>query len=71
MEEFDEVDFKSINKERKKLEKMSSDKYWNEYNGDWKNYLSDVFKYDDEVKPYVKEERVVEVTETHPFGKWI
>jgi hypothetical protein len=71
MEEFDEVDFKSINKERKKLEKMSSDKYWNEYKGDWKNYLSNVFKYDDEVKPYVKEERVVEVTETHPFGKWI
>ena len=71
MEEIEEIDFQSINKARKKIEKYSSDKYWNEFGGDWKNYLSNAFKYEDEVQPYIKEERLVEVTETHPFGKWI
>lgn len=73
MEEFEEIDYQSITNNRKQLEKFSSDRYWNEFNGDWKAYLTDVFKYDTENKSIDKPFRtkvVVEETE-HPFGNWI
>lgn len=73
MEEFEEIDYQSIANNRKQLEKLTSEKYWNEYKGDWKRYLEDVFKYDDEPKSADKPFRVkIEFVEKpHPFENWI
>ena len=73
MEEFEEIDYKSITENRKQLEKLTSDRYWNEYKGDWKSYLEDAFKYDDEPQSQPKPFRVmVEIKEKpHPFVNWI
>ena len=67
--EFDEIDYKSISKSRRLLEKFSVDRYWNDFNGDWKAYLTDVFKYDDEPKSVDKPFRLkVEIKEkVNPF----
>ena len=67
--EFDEIDFKSISQSRRLLEKFSVDRYWNDFKGDWKAYLTDVFKYDDEPKSVDKPFRLkVEVKEeVNPF----
>lgn len=71
MEEFEDViDYRSISTERKQLERLTSDKYWNEYNGDWKAYLTDVFKHDDIPQPFQKKD-LVTPTNQHPFNKWI
>jgi len=69
MEEFEEIDYQSISKSRRLLEKISVDRYWNEFKGDWKAYLTDVFKYDDEPKSVDKPFRLkVEVKEeVNPF----
>ena len=73
MEEFEDIDYKSITENRKQLEKLTSDRYWNEYKGDRKRYLEDAFKYDDEPQPQPKPFRVmVEIKEKpHPFVNWI
>lgn len=73
MEEDFEFDFKSIVNEKKQLEKLTSDRYWNEFNGDWKAYLTDVFKYDTENKSVEKSFRTkLEIIEPpHPFVNWI
>jgi len=73
MEEFEDIDYKSVTENRKQLEKLTSDRYWNEYKGDWKRYLEDAFKYDDEPQPQPKPFRVmVEIKEKpHPFVNWI
>jgi len=67
--EFDEIDYKSISKSRRLLEKFSVDRYWNDFKGDWKAYLTDVFKYDDEPKSVDKPFRLkVEIKEkVNPF----
>jgi len=69
MEEFEEIDYQSISKSRRLLEKISVDRYWNEFKGDWKAYLTDVFKYDDEPKSVDKPFRLkVEIKEeVNPF----
>jgi len=69
MEEFEEIDYQSISKSRRLLEKFSVDRYWNDFNGDWKAYLTDVFKYDDEPKSVDKPFRLkVEIKEkVNPF----
>jgi len=69
MEEFEEIDYQSISKSRRLLEKISVDRYWNDFKGDWKAYLTDVFKYDDEPKSVDKPFRLkVEVKEeVNPF----
>jgi hypothetical protein len=69
MEEFEEIDYQSISKSRRLLEKISVDRYWNEFKGDWKAYLTDVFKYDTEDKSVDKPFRLkVEVEEkVNPF----
>jgi hypothetical protein len=69
--EFDEIDFKSISQSRRLLEKFSVDRYWNEFNGDWKAYLTEVFKYDTEDKSVEKPFRLSIPEKPHPFGKWI
>ena len=69
--EFDEIDFKSINQSRRLLEKFSVDRYWNEFKGDWKAYLTEVFKYDTEDKSVEKPFRLSIPEKPHPFGKWI
>ena len=73
MEEFEEIDYQSINRDRKQLERLTSDRYWNEFKGDWKSYLEDAFKYDTEVKSVDKPFRTKVVIEEpkHPFGNWI
>jgi hypothetical protein len=73
MEEFEDIDYKSVTENRKQLEKLTSDRYWNEYKGDWKRYLEDAFKYDDEPQSKSKPFRVmVEIKEKpHPFVNWI
>jgi hypothetical protein len=70
MEEEFEIDYKSVNKGRKQLERLTSDRYWNEYKGDWKRYLSDALGYDDIPQTYKKPEKV-EKKEIHPFDEWI
>jgi len=69
MEEFEEIDYQSISKSRRLLEKISVDRYWNEFKGDWKAYLTDVFKYDTEPKSVDKPFRLkVEIKEkVNPF----
>lgn len=69
MEEFEEIDYQSISKSRRLLEKISVDRYWNEFKGDWKAYLTDVFKYDTEDKSVDKPFRLkVEIKEeVNPF----
>ena len=71
MEEFEEIDYRSIGRERKQLEQLTSDRYWNEFNGDWKRYLEDVFKYDDEPKSASKPFRIIIPEKPHPFVNWI
>jgi hypothetical protein len=71
MEEFEEIDYQSINKNRKQLERLTSDRYWNEFNGDWKSYLEDAFKYDD-IPPSQPKPFTIKIKEKpHPFGNWI
>lgn len=69
MEEFEEIDYQSISKSRAQLNKFSVDRYWNEFKGDWKGYMSEVFKYDDEPKSVSKPFRLkVEIKEeVNPF----
>jgi hypothetical protein len=69
MEEFEEIDYQSISKSRRLVEKISVDRYWNDFKGDWKAYLTDVFKYDDEPKSVDKPFRLkVEIKEeVNPF----
>jgi hypothetical protein len=69
MEEFEEIDYQSISKSRRLLEKISVDRYWNDFKGDWKAYLTDVFKYDTEDKSVDKPFRLkVEIKEeVNPF----
>lgn len=69
MEEFEEIDYQSISKSRRLLEKISVDRYWNEFKGDWKGYMSEVFKYDTEDKSVDKPFRLkVEIKEkVNPF----
>ena len=69
MEEFEDIDYQSISKSRRDLNKVSVDRYWNEFKGDWKAYLTDVFKYDTEDKSVDKPFRLkVEVEEKiNPF----
>ena len=69
--EFDEIDFKSISQSRRLLEKFSVDRYWNEFKGDWKAYLTEVFKYDTEDNSVEKPFRLSIPEKPHPFGKWI
>ena len=71
MEEFEEIDYQSITQNRKQLEKLTSDRYWNEYNVDRKAYLEDAFKYDDEPKSVSKPFRIIIPEKPHPFGNWI
>ena len=71
MEEFEEIDYKSVTENRKQLEKLTSDRYWNEYKGDWKRYLEDAFKYDDEPKSQPKSFTIKVKEKPHPFGNWI
>jgi hypothetical protein len=71
MEEFEEIDYQSITQNRKQLEKLTSDRYWNEYNGDWKAYLEDAFKYDDEPVGFKKPFRMEIKLKPHPFSEWI
>ena len=67
--DFEEIDYKSVNESRRMLERFSTDRYWNEFNGDWKAYLTEVFKYDDEPKSVDKPFRLkVEIKEkVNPF----
>ena len=69
MEEFEEIDYQAISKSRAQLNKFSVDRYWNEFKGDWKGYMSEVFKYDDEPKSVDKPFRLkVEIKEeVNPF----
>ena len=69
MEEFEDIDYESIAKSRRDLNKVSVDRYWNEFKGDWKAYLTDVFKYDTEDKSVDKPFRLkVEIKEkVNPF----
>jgi len=73
MEEFEEIDYKSITQNRKQLERLTSDRYWNEFKGDWKAYLEDAFKYDEHQTPQLKPfTNKIEIKENpHPFGNWI
>ena len=69
MEEFEEIDYQSISKSRAQLNKFSVDRYWNEFKGDWKGYMSEVFKYDTEDNSVDKPFRLkVEIKEeVNPF----
>ena len=69
MEEFEEIDYQAISKSRAQLNKFSVDRYWNEFKGDWKGYMSEVFKYDTEDNSVDKPFRLkVEIKEeVNPF----
>ena len=61
MEEFEEIsksECDAISKSRKQLMKISSDRYWNEFKGNWESYLKDAFKYDTEDKSVPKPFRI-------------
>ena len=66
-DDFEEIDFKSIREQRKQLERLTSDRYWNEFKGDWKGYLNDTFKYEEEPQPYVPQPKVEIKEEVNPF----
>ena len=67
--DFEEIDYKSVNESKRMLERFSTDRYWNEFKGDWKAYLTEVFKYDTEDKSVDKPFRLkVEIKENvNPF----
>lgn len=70
MEEFEDIDYKSISRDRKQLDRLTSDRYWSEYRGDWKAYLTDVFKHEDTPQPFqqtIIKSKIVK----HPFDEWI
>ena len=71
MEEFEEIDYKSISRDRKQLERLTSDRYWSEYKGDWKAYLTDAFRWDDEPPSQPNPFSVKIKEKPHPFGEWI
>jgi len=67
----DGIDFSSIQRDRTELQRLSSDRYWDEFNGDWKSYLQDVFKYDDAPPSVEKPFRIKVKEKEHPFVNWI
>lgn len=67
----EEFDFNTFNNQRKKIESLSAEKYWNEYNGDWKRYLDDVFKWDKSIPEYKEPLKVNDDTSHNPFSRWI
>lgn len=73
MEDELELDLHIYKNQKKQLERLTSQRYWNEYNGNWKGYLTDVFKYDDIPTPFVKENKPIKIIkkEIHPFNEWI
>lgn len=70
MDEFDEIDLTEYKNQRNQLTKLSVDRYWNEFKGDWKSYMNEVFKWDDKPMGYVKPVYVPK-KEIHPFDIWI
>ena len=70
MEDFEGIDLTEYKNQRNQLTKLSVDKYWNQFKGDWKSYMSEVFKWDDIPKEYVKPVYVPK-KEIHPFETWI
>lgn len=44
MEDFEEIDLSEYKNQRNQLYKLSVDRYWNEFKGDWKSYMNEVFK---------------------------
>ena len=67
----EEFDYQIISDQRKQLESLTSDRYWNEYKGDWKRYLEDAFKWDDTPIGFDKPFRMEIKLKPHPFAKWI
>lgn len=70
MDDF-EFDYQELSNQKKQLEKLTSDRYWSEYKGDWKRYLTDAFKWDDTPISYDKLFRAEVKIKPHPFHKWI
>ena len=70
MEDFEEVDLTEYKNQRNQLTKLSVDRYWNEFKGDWKSYLDYVFQWDDKPMGYVKPVYVPK-KKVHPFEKWL
>ena len=67
----EDIDWSSIQENKTQLQRLSSDRYWNEFNGDWKAYLDDVFKWDDPPQSVDKPFRLKVKEKEHPFVNWI
>jgi hypothetical protein len=71
MEDFEEVDLTEYKNQRNQLIRLSLDRYEKVFKRNWKVYLADVFKFDDEPMEYVKPLPLVAKKKTHPFEKWV
>ena len=71
LNDYDSIDYKSISKSKRALEKYSTELYWDKFKGDWKAYMNEVFKYDTEDYSQPKPFRITIPEKPHPFGKWI
>lgn len=71
LSDYTTIDYKSISKSKRTLEKYSTERYWGEFKGDWKAYMNEVFKYDTEDKSVSKSFRKVIPEKPHPFKSWI
>ena len=71
MEEFEEIDVSDYRNHKKLLENLSIGRYENEFNRDWKAYLTEVFKYDDAPPSQPKSFRYIPKEKPHPFENWM
>lgn len=53
--EFDEdvskTELQLIREQRNQLHRMTSERYWSKYRGNWSGYLEKLFQYEDDIKP--------------------
>jgi hypothetical protein len=71
LSDYDSIDYKSISKSKRTLEKYSTELYWGKFNGDWYGYMEEVFQYDTEDNSVSKSFRKVKPEKLHPFVNWI
>lgn len=71
LSDYDSIDYKSIVKKKRTLDKHSTGLYWDKFGGDWYSYMEEVFKYDTEDNSVSKSFRKIKPLPPHPFDKWM
>lgn len=49
-EDVDKTELQLIREQRNQLHRMTSERYWSKYRGNWSGYLEKLFQYEDEIK---------------------